>query len=240
VIDRVLAIEGTRNLRDLGGYSTTDGRQTRWRTMFRSDSLHALNGEAQQAFLALGIRTIIDVRDAEELERRPNVFCTSEALNYCWVPFWDDPLPPKAVPDISRGYVRELDLRGERLIAMLRKLVTPEAVPALVHCAAGKDRTGVFVALLLAALRVPKETIVEDYVLSRTCLGQQYLEESRTWVASLGDVWEDVAHLFDTPPERMQLTLEYLDRQYGGAEAYLLQHGLAQHELAMLRERLTE
>jgi protein tyrosine/serine phosphatase len=239
-LPRVLAINGTRNLRDLGGYVTSDGRATRWRTVLRSAVPHGLDAEAQEEVLALGLRTIIDLRDRDEIERRPNVFRAATSLSYCWLPFWDMPLPAETpLEDLTRGYLRELDLRGERLAVILQHFARAQGLPALVHCAAGKDRTGVVVALLLAAVGVPAETIVEDYVLSRTCLGEQYLQESRAWIASRGEVWEDVAHLFDTPPERMQRTLDYLDRRFGGAERYLLDHGLTQHELQVLREALT-
>jgi protein-tyrosine phosphatase len=239
-LERVLAINGTRNLRDLGGYLTGDGRVTRWRTVLRSAVPYGLDAAARDELLALGLRTIVDLRDRDELERRPNVFSTSTALSYRSVPFWDTPLPDNVpLEDLTRGYLRELDLRGERLVVILRQFARAEALPALVHCAAGKDRTGVVVALLLSALGVPSETIVEDYVLSRTCLGERYLEESRAWVASRGEVWEDVAHLFDTPPERMQRTLDYLNRRWGGAQRYLLDHGLEPHELEALRHALT-
>jgi len=239
-LPRVLAINGTRNLRDLGGYATRDGRVTRWRTVLRSAVPHGLDEAAQAEVLALGLRTIIDLRDRDELERRPNVFCKAPSLSYRSVPFWDSPLPADTpLEDLTRGYFRELELRGERLALILRHLAQTEALPALVHCAAGKDRSGVVVALLLAALGVPADTIVEDYVLSRTCLGEQYLEESRAWVASRGEVWDDVAHLFDTPPERMQRTLDYLERRWGGAERFLLDRGMPAGELEALRLRMT-
>lgn len=126
------------------------------------------------------------------------------------------------------------------LIGTVRELLEPDGVPALVHCQAGKDRTGVLVALILAAVRVRPDAIVEDFVRTRDGLGESYLEESRRLVLERGGRWEDEAYLFDSPPERMERTLAYLDARWGGAEHYLLQHGLSADELEHLRESLTE
>jgi protein-tyrosine phosphatase len=207
--------------------------------VYRSGELCQLGPAAQDDVIKLGIRTIIDLREEEEASLRPNVFRTSEVLTYRGVPFWEQPPPADSVVDISRGYHRELDLRGERLTSIICSLTEPRALPALIHCAAGKDRTGVLIGLLLASLRVPDEHIVEDYVLSRTCLGEPYLEESRKWVADRGWDWEDVAHLYDSPPHRMQNTLDHLQQKWGGAESYLLHHGLQAEALRKLRDVLT-
>jgi protein-tyrosine phosphatase len=237
--DRVLALEGARNLRDLGGFPTLDRRVTRWRTLFRSDSTHRFTPAAQECLVQLGVRTIIDLREIDETSAHPSVFLESTQVSYCWRPFWGKSLPQGSAPDIQRGYIGELDECGQRLAAISRELVEPAALPALVHCASGKDRTGVFVALLLAVARVPRSTIVDDYVLTRTCLGEQYLIDCRRWVAERGGVWEDYAYLFDTPPERMESTLDHLDRRWGGADQYLLAHGLSHEEVERLRELLT-
>jgi protein-tyrosine phosphatase len=236
----MLALEGARNLRDLGGYATLDGRITRWRTLYRSDSSHRFAESARAALVARGLKTIVDLREDDEIAANPSVFCASNEVSYCWRPFWGSPMPNGLVPDLSRGYVRELDLCGDRLATVCRELAQPGGLPALVHCAAGKDRTGVLVALLLAVARVSPEIIVDDYVLTKMSLGEEYLEESRRWVVERGGVWQEQAHLFDTPPERMQRTLEHLERRWGGAERYLISHGMPDAEVEQLRELLTE
>jgi protein-tyrosine phosphatase len=239
-MERHLRLVGTRNLRDIGGYATRDGGQTRWRTVFRSDCLDQLTAAAQAELLGLGVRTVIDLRDASELEERPNVFATSRHLTYRWVPFWDAPLPPGMVPDLSRGYIRELDLRGSAIVSVCRVLLQNEGLPALIHCAAGKDRTGVTIGMLLALAGVPDEQIAQDFALSATCLGEEFLEEARGYASSNGLVWEEVEDLWGAPPERMIATLEHLARRWGGAEAYLRQHGLTAEEVGALRDRLVE
>jgi len=237
---RHLQLVGTRNLRDVGGYPTLDGRRTRWRTVFRSDCLDQLTPVSQDELLALGVRTIIDLREHDELAERPNVFATSAHVAYRWLPFWDQPLPERGLPDLGVGYVRELDLRGERLVAICRALLGPAALPALIHCAAGKDRTGVVVALLLAVAQVPDAVIIEDYAMSATCLGPAYLDEGRQWLTSRGWSWEQYGHNWSSPPERMARTLAHVQQRWGSAEAYLQDHGLGQPELDALRARLTE
>ena len=238
--ERVLSLSGARNLRDLGGLPTTDGRITRWRTLYRSAVPSALTPEAQQELIRLGLRTTVDLREDDECEGRPSVFCTSPQIRYRRRPFWGRVLDPGTLPDLRLGYLAEFDLCGDRLIETLRELLEPEGLPALLHCQAGKDRTGVLVALILSAVRVKPQIIIDDFVMTRTGLGESYLEESRLLVLERGGVWEDEIDLFDAPPERMQKTLEYLEQHWGGAERYLLGHGLRQDELERLRELLTE
>lgn len=240
-LDRVLQLAGTRNLRDLGGYATVDGRRTRWRVLYRSDCLDKIDPEAQQQLIQTGLRTIIDLRDDHEVAERPNVFVSSRQLTYRRIPVWDEPLPAGAdEPDPSNGYIRELDLRGARLAEIVETVATPGIIPVLIHCAAGKDRTGLVIGLLLAAVGVPHSTIAEDYALSAKCLGPEYLLLSQRWVESRGLVWERVAHLFETPPERMLKTLAYVDEGFGRVDRYLVQHGLTAGSLEALRESLTE
>jgi protein-tyrosine phosphatase len=238
---RLLRLGGTRNLRDLGGYATLDGRRTRWRTLYRSDCLDQLD-EAGQAFLVdAGLRTIVDVRDVSEVAARPNVFAQSSLVDYRHVAMFDEPLPDDMDgPNLVNGYIRELDLRGRRLAEIVAHIAAPEVLPMLFHCAVGKDRTGIVAALILAAIGVSPATIAEDYALSATCLGPAYLVESREWIARQGLSWARWAHVFETPPERMLKTLDYLDAEYGGAVRYLLDHGLEAERLAWLREALTE
>jgi len=103
---RLVALNGTRNLRDLGGYPTVDGRQTRWRTMYRSDCLDQLDAAGQSWLIDAGLRTIVDVRDDEEAAARPDVFATSQRVSYRRVPFWGRPSPADFDPADGRGRLR--------------------------------------------------------------------------------------------------------------------------------------
>jgi protein-tyrosine phosphatase len=237
-ITRLVGLNGTRNLRDLGGYPTVDGRQTRWRTLYRSECLDLLDEAGQTWLIDAGLRTIVDLREDEEVAQRPNVFAASSRVRYRLIPFWNQPLPADFDPDLSNGYVRELDMCGERLCAGFAALLEAEALPALIHCAAGKDRTGIAIGLLLDVAGVTREAIGQDYALSAECLGPEYVAEGRTWVAQLGRDWALWAHTFETPPERMLKTLDYVDRQFGGTAAYLRRNGLDESQVERLRHLL--
>jgi protein-tyrosine phosphatase len=239
---RHLDLAGTRNLRDIGGYRTRDGRQTRWGTVYRSDCLNRLTESSQQELITLGILTIIDLRDNEEVATRPNVLRDSATVRYRRLPVWDEP-PPKDVvlPLLTEGYARTLEHGGCQFVRIVRALLEPGAVPALVHCASGKDRTGVLIALVLSAVGVDSEAVAADYALSGACLGEAYLEEvGRQWLARSGHSWDQYGYLFTTPPERMLATLDHIQRRWGSAEDYLVAHGLVADEIDELRERLLE
>jgi protein-tyrosine phosphatase len=238
---RIIELRGARNLRDVGGYPTTDGqRQTRWRTLYRSACTDELHETSQQWLIDAGLRTVIDLRDSQEVAERASVFATSSQLNYMRMPFYDGPPPDDFTPDLHRGYRRELDELGEHLVLLVEALVTPGTLPALIHCAAGKDRTGVAIGVLLAAVGTSREHIAEDYALSEQCLGPENVRIAREWVLRRGYDWAVWEHVSYSPPERMLYTLAYLDEQYGGVEPYLVRHGLARSRLTEMRELLTE
>jgi protein-tyrosine phosphatase len=109
-----------------------------------------------------------------------------------------------------------------------------------VHCTAGKDRTGLVVALLLGLLGVPAATIVEDYALSSQYLVGTYLEEARQRAARSGIPCEWFQHQVICPPEFIQTTLQYLDERYGGIAAYVQYIGLSEEQCARLRKALVE
>jgi Tyrosine phosphatase family len=121
VIDRHLPLEGTYNVRDIGGYVTRDGRRTRWRTLLRADSLHRLTRPAQAELLAYGVRTIVDLRHAGEQAAAPNVFAESTDVRYVHAPLLEDPktrrsgAPSAALADV---YQLALRTRGQQIVAV--------------------------------------------------------------------------------------------------------------------------
>lgn len=239
-VQRHIQLDGVDNLRDVGGYPTIDGRRTRWSTLYRSACLDRLQLAGQNWLLDAGVRTIIDLRDREEVARRPDVFDGSARLTYRRMPMWDDPPPGDLMPDVRLGYRRELDLLGERLADLVTVLAGSGTLPALIHCAAGKDRTGVAIGVVLDAVGVERQFIAEDYSLSERCLGDDYVARTREWVENAGRDWTIWEHVTYTPRERMLHTLAYLDDQFGGVERYLLDHGVPAETLLDLKELLTE
>jgi len=229
--DRLLRLAGVRNLRDVGGYPAGDGSRTRWRTLYRTDAFDLLPEASQRHLLDLGLRTVIDLRWPHELDEAPNVFRASDRVRYLSIPLLEDDPTPRI--GLAGTYRHMFDERGEQLAAVVRALLESGATPAVIGCAAGKDRTGVAIALILAAVGVPTDVIVEDYALSAT------IYAGRVEVEGL-DGWRAEPVVVECPPEYMAAALEHLERRHGGATDLLFRHGVTPIELDALRERLTE
>ncbi len=228
---RHLVLDGTRNVRDVGGYPTLDGRRTRWRTLLRSDELTRIPVDTQHALEVLGLRQVIDLRWPEELELSPNTFRSSSCVRYTSIPLLaDDPTPHAGLAGMYRHV---LDARGTQLADVVRALLLEDGLPAVIGCAAGKDRTGVTIALLLDLAGVPRDVIVEDYAMS-----------ARHFASAVAHVelddWRSRSLVVDSPPEFMESALAHLDQRHGGARRLLQRHGLSEGELDRLVEQLTE
>jgi protein-tyrosine phosphatase len=230
-LPRHLPLEGTRNVRDTGGYPTADGRTTRWRTLLRSDELTRIPADVADELVALGLRRVVDLRWPEELELSPNVFADSARIRYSSIPLLaDDPTPHAGLAGMYRHV---LDARGTQLAEVVRTLLAEDGLPAIIGCAAGKDRTGVTIALLLDLCGVPRDIIVEDYALSA-----QYFSSPRAHIEA--DDWRSGSLVVDSPPAFMESALTHLDERHGGARALLRNHGLTDDELDRLIGLLTE
>lgn len=233
---RHLPLTGTYNVRDIGGYTTLAGRTVRWRTCFRADSLHRLEPEAQQALIDHGIRTVIDLRRSDEAEAAPNVFATSSCITYRRLSLLVDAPPKPGVPrPLVETYRHILDERQEQVSDILHMLAAPGGMPAVIHCTAGKDRTGVIVALILALIGVPPATIIADYALSSRYLVGPFIEEMRQRASKRGYTWEQYEPLMGCPPEYMQTVLHHLDETHGGVETYTRSIGCSDELIASLR-----
>jgi len=239
---RHLAIKGTYNVRDLGGYATKDGSRTRWGTLLRSDKLYHLPPASRQALMDVGIHTVLDLRYSIEMEAEPDDFAGSPVIHYLPMPLYelngDGTLP--TVPDnLEEMYCMILDHRQEQIVKIFRALFAPGALPGLFHCTAGKDRTGLISALILGAMGVPEETIVADYALSGQYLNH-LLDQLRKQAKQMGydTAWYD--RLLMCEPETMRRTLEHLAKHYENVPAYLLKAGLTQAELDQYRHALVE
>ncbi len=238
---RHLLLSGTYNARDIGGYATIDGRTTRWRTLIRSDSLHRLTPEAQQTLLDLGLRTMIDLRRPAETAQYPNLLATAPGVNYLQVSL-DREAPEEqasfpTLPEIYRGI---LDNAGAQLGTIIATLAAPDALPGLVHCQVGKDRTGMVIALTLAAVGVPAETIIADYALSEAQLAGDFATRFEQKLRADGGDWDAYRTLLTSPATFMRDILAYLDAEYGGISSYLRANGVRDEQLTALRDALTE
>ena len=228
--DRHLRLAGTRNLRDVGGYPAGPGRRTRWRTLLRTDALDQLPAASQGELATLGLRHVIDLRWEHEIAERPSVFAGSERIRYTSLPLLRDEFVDAGV---AATYLHMLDSRAPVLADIVRTLLQPGGVPAVIGCAGGIDRTGVTVALLLSAVGVAPEVAAADYALSADSYALDGTDSGLT-------DWRMGPVEISSPPEYMLEALDHLDRRHGGAASLLGREGITEPELDRLRDTLTE
>jgi len=171
-VTRCLPLSGCFNFRDLGGYVTNDGRRVVWRRLFRADGLGRLDEDDCRLLAGLGLASVIDLRTANEVEQRGRLPEGAGPVQYHHLPLYDV-LPPDreieryAEPEFVTSRYRQMFTEGRSaLVTAIETLAQPGALPAVFHCSAGKDRTGVLAALVLGFLGVPVTIIAEDYSLS--------------------------------------------------------------------------
>ena len=245
-LDRWLALEGLDNVRDVGGLPLRDGGQTRPGVLLRSASLHYLTpGDVEHLVDVLGLKLVLDLRTGREVDRDGPTAVARAGVETVWLSFLaedGDPLP-EADDDLDpmvHNYLGYLSQRGENVVQAVRRLAAPDAGPALVHCAAGKDRTGVLVALVLDAVGVQRSAVLADYMLS----AEQVPAMFRRWTTAAGEPMP--ADLTPHLPraEVMATVLARLDAEHGtgdvgGAAGWLRANGLDVADLDRLRGRLT-
>jgi protein-tyrosine phosphatase len=245
-LDRWLAREGLDNVRDVGGLPLRDGGQTRPGVLLRSASLHYLTpGDVEHLVDVLGLKLVLDLRTGREVDRDGPTAVARAGVETVWLSFLaedGEPLP-EADDDLDpmvHNYLGYLSQRGENVVQAVRRLAAPDAGPALVHCAAGKDRTGVLVALVLDAVGVQRSAVLADYMLS----AEQVPAMFRRWTAAAGEPMP--ADLTPHLPrvEVMATVLARLDAEHGigevgGAAGWLRANGLDVADLDRLRGRLT-
>jgi len=238
---RLISIEGVANLRDVGGYRTRDGRTVRRGRLLRSASLHLLDEEGQQELVQRGLRHVIDLRHDHELEHAPNVFVNSEDVNYQNVSLFQglspERLPIGAIPTLLEMYIELLRDSSDLIVRAIEPFATGET--ALVHCSAGKDRTGIIVALLLDLVGVDHETIIHDYALTDIYL-EPLRDTFRQYAREAGHDMEQYEHMISCRPEYMRDFLTHLYDRYGGAWNYLKQAGMSERQLEAIREHLLD
>lgn len=239
---RLIHIDGCYNLRDVGGYATSDGRRTRWRALLRSDSLHRLTPDGWRALHEHGLRTIVDLRRPAEVKRAGYRLEVESGARYQHIPIFDDEAYhtlDTPARDLDELYRLLLDHCAAQFATVLRAISADGAAPALIHCAVGKDRTGLAVALTLSVAGVPRDTIATDYGLSYELLAPLY-DDWRAEVRERGGDLQRLERMIDTRSETMIRTLEYIDARYGGIEEYLGQAGMTEAETNQLRDFLIE
>lgn len=228
------------NFRDLGGYQAGNGRRIRWRTLFRADGLSRLTQPDRAVLRQLGIATVVDLRTSSELEG--GRFPVDEIpVGFHHVPLLDtvpDPDSFELTPGMLAAQYETIARDAAPQIGRILNIVaTREAHPVIIHCTAGKDRTGVLIAVLLGLLGVADETIVEDYVLSAGAMAdlrRKLIErhpEGR-------EVIERADELFSAAPINITNLLSVLRQRYGSITAYAEVAGAGPEVVAGLQRAL--
>jgi len=221
VPSRTLDFEGCVNFRDLGGYRTADGRMVAWRRLFRADGLNKLTPADRSQLTDLGLTTVIDLRTLDEAEQRGSFPVDEVPVHYVGLPLTDVLPATEDLPDwkeaayVATRYGAMVSEGGPVLTEAIHVLASAESLPAVMHCSAGKDRTGVLSALVLAFLGVPDQTIVEDYALSAAAM-ERLLERLKAEYPEAQEAVERYAPaILHVVPETMEQFLAELRLEYG-------------------------
>lgn len=252
--NRRVGLEGPGNIRDLGGLPTADGAVTASGLVFRSDRLSSLSDADLVRLESLGVRHVIDLRSEGEAQEFPDRL--PAGASYLRLSMTsDDKLQSRTIfdriksgeltrygePEMVDGYTRILSNFPQSFARIARQVGRGE--PLIVHCTAGKDRTGLAAMLLLDLAGVAGEEIVADYALSaarRRSLGHDHTEESalRPLMLSLGLDPEGFEPLWGSIPSVMEATLDRFRRRWNNADGYLAAAGMDAAERADARARL--
>jgi len=253
---RDLGLHGAPNFRDIGGYETTDGHHLRWGVVYRSNALDKLTPADAERVAALNLAAVVDLRTQEERAHSPSVWLREPADRY------ESPKPTlgpvmqtilaeaqtaagarsgmnRFYSDMPHNYRTEYSALFHRVAA--------GKLPLLVHCTAGKDRTGVAIALLLLTVGVPTTTVVQDYKLTDTLVpapvmakqGPAPLAGAQSALAGLPE--ESRVALWQSRAEYIDAALDAIGRQYGSVNGYLARAlGLSDAEIGSIRRRLID
>jgi protein-tyrosine phosphatase len=233
---RRLPVAGAANLRDLGGYTTRDGRALRWGLLYRSDALADLSDEDIAYLTRLKLHRVVDFRSAAERERDPDRL--PEGVTVVLQPIAGQGLDPSRLQerlragDVSAGEAAAWLVDGNRAFVsefrdvysrFLRDLADPANLPTLFHCTAGKDRTGFAAATVLLALDVPRETAMRDYLLTNTFMQEKTRRTLQ--VIRLASLFRadpaDLQPLFEARESYLGAAFAAIDQAPGATDAYL-------------------
>lgn len=255
---RKLPFEQAHNFRDLGGYKNRDGQQLKWGMIYRTDKLSSLSEEDQRYLQRLEVKRIVDFRSDEERLSAPHALASGYAVRVDAMPITVD----AAQIELVTARLQQEDVSADDMAAFLvdanremvvrytpvyrqwmHSLLEQDHYPQLFHCTAGKDRTGLAAALLLHALDVPEDTIMEDYLATNHYTAER-IDQVIEQIVQMDMLTTDEAvirTLFHVQPQFINAAFEAIDEHYGSLADYF-EHGLKLDALArqQLRELLLE
>lgn len=245
-------VEGAVNLRDLGGHQTADGRTVRRGVLYRCGMTHHVTPAGMAALRdVLGVRTVVDLRTDIEVEkdgvaafeahgiaRRHHAITGATALTpEQQREIWDRML--RLERDWTESYRAIATDRADAIAGVFESFAEPGGLPAAFHCAAGRDRTGVVAALVLALAGVPAGTIADEYDLTGAAL-PRYAPLFHRQIGMMETTAEQFADVLVTSSHHMIGWLRWLEAEHGGARPYLRSAGVSERSLAELKAALVE
>ena len=242
-MERRITLEGCVNFRDLGGYRTGDGRTVKWRRLFRSDSPSSLTGaDVQTVTGSLGLVSVVDLRsNAGTTSNDGRGLLAESGIGYHQFPFLEARglLPPTSGEEVEKRltdmYQWILMNAGALVAQAFATLAQPVNHPALFHCSAGKDRTGVLAATTLDVLGVAREQIVEDFLATNEVI-DAILDRLKRMPGFANSTREGIM----APRVAIEKYLDGTQSEFGGSEAFLLHHGVYQSTIDNFRESMLE
>jgi protein-tyrosine phosphatase len=245
--------EGSFNFRDLGGWRTNDGARVRWGRLFRADSVHLMSdADVLRARDQLRIRTVVDLRNDEEIAIG-GIGTLADAAHRHHAPLSSrrglDPLDAatlttaltadRSADSMSPGYLLTLERSADLIVDVIRRFAMTDALPGVFFCAAGKDRTGVMSAVVLGAVGVVDEDIIEDYFLTADSIDQIIGRFAST--PGSPDMYRDYPPSHFAPfAETMEQVLAGVKERWGSFADYLIDNGLPRASLDALSAGLLE
>ena len=244
---RHIALRAVHNFRDLGGYPTNSGKQTKWRTLFRADGLYRLDKHDLAQLRELQLRTVIDLRTERERTERGVFPVQHMALQTHHLSIvdvtWSDGDTPQiedAVEFLVWGYREMLEIGALRFADALQLLSQEDVLPAVFHCAAGKDRTGILAALLLASIGVSDDVICADYGLTQEAMART-IAWAQVHLPEMARRYADINPVFlAADPKAMEIILGDLHGKYGSVSEYIKHIGVGDETIRRLKHSLLE
>lgn len=236
-VNEPLPLKGTRNVRELGGYPTEDGKTTKDKVFLRADNLKKLTKKGRNYLYDYGVRLVIDLRSEAEIKRGADKIDTKQ-MEYVNYPLFDKVqstlLKGNLPKNMSDMYTELVENSKDTLAAIFRRLIACKGC-ALFHCTAGKDRTGILAMMILKEAKVPDEVIIADYSVSGEHM-KKVFDRQKWWAKFAGITIPD--YIFESRPEYIKDLMDYLTKTYGSVHGYLREIGLKEEELTALRDKL--
>ena len=251
---RKLPFTGAHNFRDLGGYKTSDGKTVKWGKVYRSDNLHSLTDEDLKYMERLNLKSVVDFRSDEERNEEPDRLTPDMTPILLPIKFEPEGVTENLTRDLTFGNLDSSNLLRDFNIILVkefteeyreffRHIVDNGGEPFLLHCTAGKDRAGFGSAMILTVLGVPREKIIEDYLLTNTYVSdhvdRKLLEtELKTFFRADSDNLRKINFVEE---RYIQAAFDTIDSHWGGMDQYISEGlNLTEEDIGKIRNYYLE